>query len=118
MCYRTDKGQEVNIFKLWMAAATPEEQELMAEHLGTSRGMLYQISGGYATVSASRGILMEQAAARMHRESKGRLPLIYRTDMVEACRGCDFAQKCLGSRAVRADFPVVTEEAMRGGEGE
>lgn len=106
----------MNIFKLWMKAATPEEQQLMADALGTSRGMLYQISGGHATVSAERGILLERAAARMHRESKGRLPLIYRTDMVEACRQCDFAQKCLGSRAVRADFPLVTEEAMAKGE--
>jgi hypothetical protein len=104
----------VNIFKLWMRAATPDEQELMAQAIGTSRGMLYQISGGHATVSAERGILVERTAARMHRESKGRLPLIYRTDLVEACRGCDFAQKCLGNRAVRADFPVVTEEDMRG----
>lgn len=87
----------------------------MAAAIGSSRGMLYQISGGHSGVSAERGITIEQLAARMHRESQGRLPLIYRTDLVEACRGCNFAQKCLGKRAVRSSPPIVTAEAVSEG---
>lgn len=110
----------MNIFKLWMRAATPEEQELMAEAIGTTRAMLYQYSSPESTgkyPDATRGAAIERAAARMHRASLGRLPLVYRTDLVEACRQCEFAQKCLGSRAVRADFPVVTAAMVAESEG-
>lgn len=69
----------------------------MASLLGTSRSMLYQISGGFKPVSPERGAEMERAAAGMHRESLGRLPLLYRTDVVSACRGCEFARQCLGN---------------------
>ena len=102
----------MNIVKLWMKAATPDEQQLMADALGTSRAMLYQISGGHAPVSAERAVRFEHQAKAMHRASKGRLPLVYRTDLNEACRGCDFAQRCLGPLAVRADFPIVTAEML------
>jgi hypothetical protein len=43
----------------------------------------------------------------MAKASKGRLPVIYRTDIVAACRACDFAQRCLGERAVVSEFPIV-----------
>ena len=104
----------MNAFKLWMRAATPDEQGLMADAIGTSRAMLYQISGGHATVAPERGAAIERTAAQMHKASNGRLPLIYRTDLVEACRMCEFAQKCLGPAAVRSDFPIVTAEMVGG----
>lgn len=44
----------------------------------------------------------------MARASKGRLPIVYRTDIVPACRACEFAQKCLGERAVVSEFPIVS----------
>lgn len=90
----------MNIFKTWMRAATPGEQETMASLLGTSRSMLYQISGGFKPVSAERGAGIERVAADMHTASLGRLPLIYRTDLVDACRGCEFARQCLGAEVV------------------
>jgi DNA-binding transcriptional regulator YdaS (Cro superfamily) len=107
----------MNIFKLWMNAATPDEQKLLAAALGTSRGYLYQISGGFKQCSAQRGSAIERETAKMHRASLGRLPLVYRTDLVEACRTCEFAQKCLGAAAVRADFPLVTAEMVADSEG-
>lgn len=107
----------MNIFKLWMRAATPEEQMVLAEAVGTSREYLYHISGGFKQCSAARGSAIEREAAKMHRASLGRLPLIYRTDLVDACRMCEYAQRCLGAAAVRADFPIVTAEMVADSEG-
>lgn len=107
----------MNIVKQWMRAATPEEQELMAKAIGTTRGMLYQYSNAKTTKrhpSAERAAAFERASKVMHRQSRGRLPLIYRTDLAEACRTCEFAQKCLGPKAVRSDFPIVTEDQLEG----
>ena len=91
----------------WMAAATVAEQELLAERVGTSRGMLYQLAGGFRNASAERAQAIERETKLMSRASKGRLPVIYRTDLCEACRACDFAAKCLGERVVISEFPIV-----------
>lgn len=107
----------MNIFKIWMRAATPGEQDLLAAQLGTSRNMLYQISGGFKPVSTERGVAIEKLTERMHIASIGRLPRIYRTDMVEACRNCEFARQCLGASADRAEFKVVTADEMSESEG-
>jgi len=105
----------MNILKQWMRAAEPAEQELMAAAIGTSRGMLYQYSNVDSTdrwPDTERAVLIERQAEKMHKASGGRLPLIYRTDLSEVCRGCEFAQKCLGAKALRADFPIVTKEMV------
>jgi DNA-binding transcriptional regulator YdaS (Cro superfamily) len=107
----------VNIFKTWMKSATPGEQKLLADELDTSREYLYQLSGGFRKASPERGAAIEVASARMHEASAGRLPRIYRTDMVEACRNCEFARKCLGNAATRSEFPIVTAEQMADTEG-
>lgn len=98
--------------KVWMAAATPDEQELLAERIGSSRGMLYQYAGGFREVSALRGGQIETATKVMAKASKGRLPVVYRTDVVEACRQCQYAAKCLGPIAVASEFPIVTAEMV------
>jgi len=104
--------------KIWMAAATPDEQELLAQRVNTTRGMLYQYSGGHRSASADRAIAIEKATAAMHRASKGRLPRIYRTDLSAACRSCEFAARCLGEAVVvRSEFPVVTEADLTESEG-
>lgn len=90
----------MSILKLWMKAATVEEQERMASLLGTSRNMLYQVSGGFKPVSPERAAKIERIAAGMHIDSAGRLPLIYRTDLVAACHACQFARRCLGLEIV------------------
>lgn len=107
----------MNIFKVWMRVATPGEQAVLAEALGTSRNMLYQISGGFKTVSAERGAAIEKLTEQMHLASVGRLPRIYRTDMVEACRNCEFARQCLGGAADRSEFQVVTAASIAGSQG-
>jgi len=104
----------MNVMKLFMRAATPAEQQLMADKIGTTRSYLYHLSASedkaYAREPKPKlAAAIERASAEMHKASKGRLPRIYRTDLVTACRECEFAQRCLGSAAVRSDFPIVTD---------
>ena len=97
--------------KIFMRAATAAEQELLAKEIGTSVGMLRQYAGGHREMSADRAGRLEEATAKMHKASKGRLPKIVRTDVCAACRQCQYAAKCLGERAVVSDFPIVSEVA-------
>jgi hypothetical protein len=98
--------------QVWMSAATPDEQALLAQKAGTSRAHLYQLAGGHRQASAVMAGKIEGAAAEMHKHSKGRLPKVYRTDLCEACRACQYAAKCLGQRAVVSDFPIVDSRQM------
>lgn len=107
----------MNSLKLWMRAATPDEQELLAERAGTSRQYLYQLSGGFRVCSADLGSALERETKAMAKASKGRLPIVYRTDLVPACRACEYALKCLGPIAVASEFPIVTEAALADSEG-
>ena len=93
--------------KVWMSAATVDEQVLLAERTGTTRPMLYQYAGGHRQASAERGGAIERETRIMAKASKGRLPIVYRTDIVPACRACEFAQRCLGERAIVSEFPIV-----------
>ena len=95
-----------------MAAATVDEQELLATRVGTSRGTLYQLATGHRKAGADRARAIERETKVMHKASKGRLPIVYRTDLSEDCRGCEFAQRCLGERAVVSEFPIVDERQM------
>lgn len=102
----------ITAMKAWMAAATSSEQELLAERVGTTKGMLYQYAGGHRTASAERAGAIERVTAEMHRASKGRLPRIYRTDLAEACLHCEYAQKCLGAKAIVSEFPIVDKRQL------
>jgi len=93
--------------RAFMAAATSDEQTLLSQRAGTTRGHLYQLAGGHRQASAELAGRIEAATAAMHKASKGRLPAIVRTDLCEACRACQYAAKCLGERAVVSDFPIV-----------
>lgn len=105
---------KLTIMKLWMRAATPEEQDLLAKQVGTTRTYLYHLAGEFRSASPELARAIETATAEMHKASRGRLPRIYRTDLAAACAGCDFAQKCLGAAAVRAEFPLVSEDTEGG----
>lgn len=95
-----------------MAAATVQEQEILAKRVGTTRGTLYQYAGAHRKASAERAGAIERATAEMHKASKGRLPKVYRTDLSDACLHCEYAQKCLGSKAVVSEFPIVDERQL------
>jgi len=109
---------KLSVFKLFMQAATTEEQKLLAHRVGTSHSYLYHIAGGFREPRPELAAALERETAAMHKASKGRLPKVYRTDLVKACAQCSFAQKCLGAAAVRADFPVVTAADVAGEESE
>ena len=104
----------MSIFKLWMRAATPEEQELLAKRVGTTRSYLYHLAGEFRSASPEMAGGIERATTEMHKASRGRLPRVYRTDLAKACAGCEFAQKCLGAAAVRAEFPLVSDDTEGG----
>ena len=98
---------KTNAFKLWMNAASPEEQEALAAHLKTSRAVLYQYSGEFRQMPPTRARKVEEFTLKLHRDTKGRLPKVYRTDLNTDCRGCEFAQRCLGAAAVASDFDFL-----------
>ena len=93
--------------KLWIQASTIDELKELAHGAGTSVAYCYQISGGFRQASPELAIAIERETERMHRETKGRLPRLYRTDLAKACAGCAFAHKCLGAAAVRSEFDVI-----------
>lgn len=102
----------INSIKVWMRAATPDERDLLAQRVGTSSGMLYQLAGGHRQASADMAGRIEAATAAMHKASKGRLPLVVRTDICTACQQCQYAAKCLGQRAVASEFPIVDSRQL------
>lgn len=102
--------QTISPMKRWMALATVDEQEQVAQAAGTSRGHLYQLAGGYRSASADLGRKIEHATKALARAKRGELPVVYRTDTVPACRQCEYAQKCLGSIAVASEFPIHKDQ--------
>ena len=97
-------------FSNWMRVASKAEQEQLAQAVGTTRAYLYALSAADGAdyrrepkPALARNI--EHATAAMHKSTKGRLPLVYRTDLVTACRECEFAQRCLA--ATSAEFPAI-----------
>lgn len=103
---------KITLLKLWMRASVAEEQEILARACGTTRAYLYQLAGGFRTPNVDLAAALETQTAIMHTASNGRLPKLYRTDLVSACAQCPYAAKCLGADAVRAEFEIVTPEML------
>lgn len=107
--------QTLENLKVWLRLATPEERAKLAAAAGTSVVYLYQLSAhegaahkrGASAALASR---IERAAASLTKAAKGRLPELLRTDLCQACRDCEYAQRCLGARAVASDFKILTDD--------
>ena len=91
--------------KAWMALATVQQQDEMAKLAKTTRGMLYKYVSN-RKASSEKAALIEEATKEMHKRTKGRLPVIYRTDLSSACAACQFARKCIG---MKAEFPLLGE---------
>lgn len=81
--------------KNWLSLATPAEQETLADAISTSHAMLRFYANGNRVASAARAGQIEEATTIMAKRSKGRLPVVLRTDLSPACRGCPYAQRCL-----------------------
>ena len=105
----------ITTLKAWLNAATPLEREHLAVEVGTSAQYLFHL-GANDDKKYKREPKPELAAAieretkKMARNSKGRLPVVLRTDLISACRECEFAKKCLGERITASHFPIVVED--------
>lgn len=111
----------MNTMKAWLKAATPAEQDLLAQRAGTSRAYLFHLGAGEGTnykrePKVSLAAAIERETKAMARVSKGRLPVVYRTDLNSGCRACDFARRCLGEDVVTAsEFPIVSAQTLTEG---
>lgn len=107
----------ITSLKAWLNAATTAEQSLLADRVGTSRQYLSHIAVNddksyKREPKPALAAAIERETKSMAKASKGRLPVVLRTDLVEACRQCEFARKCLGEDViVRGDFPIVVSQA-------
>jgi hypothetical protein len=101
--------------KAWMQAANPAQQAELAQRASTSRPYLYHLAGRFRDASPDLAKRIEQVTLAMSKETKGKLPAVYRTDLNASCRACEFAQKCLGPAAVRSDFQYLPADDTEGG---
>ncbi|MFZ6767785.1 hypothetical protein ACO0LM_11945 [Undibacterium sp. Di26W] len=103
-----------NQLKLWLNAASAVERRNLAKEAGTTVGTLQQIAGAYrndgvAQIRSGLAGKIANAAALLRKKNK-ELPEILRTDLSPECRGCEFAQKCLGQRAVASEFNAIEDD--------
>jgi hypothetical protein len=85
----------VNTLKDWQTWATAQEQEQLASAAGTSPAYLFhQLANGHRQVSASLAGKLEAASRIMHETSSGRLPVLTRMELCEACAECPYAKAC------------------------
>ena len=106
-----------SLLRLWMREATTEQQERLARAANTTRAQLYQVAGGFRRFGPGKAGMIEREAEVMHRETKGLLPRLYRTDLAPECAACEYARQCLGPVAQRADFVVLEDDPESGDTG-
>ena len=104
----------MNQLRLWMQAASQDEKAALADLANTTVGTLNQIAGGYRTggeavIRAGLARKLEKAAQVLNRRNKS-LPTLLRTDLSPECRECEFAQRCLGDKAIMSGFNVIEEK--------
>lgn len=103
----------MNQMRVWMQAASPNEQAKLAQLSGTTIGTLHQISGSYrtgGTPTVRSGLAGRiQSAANDLRKKNKLLPVVLRTDLSPECRDCDYAKHCLKSAAIVGEFNHVIE---------
>lgn len=105
-----DPNKPLSTLNVWMRQATTPEQEALAKAAGTTRGQLYQLANGHRKASPDAAHRLANASQALAKQSKGRLPELYVTDLCRVCAGCPYAQKALGNLALRGEFPVVAAE--------
>lgn len=96
---------EPSSLRRWMMAAEPEEQIRLAELAGTSRAYLYMLAAdGKRYQRQPRTELaaaIERGTERLHKATRGRLPRVYRTDLVQTCAQCPYALQCSNPRETK-----------------
>lgn len=105
----------ITTLKAWLNASTTAEKQYLADRVKTSTQYLNHLAADEtkaykreASPELAREI--EHVTKEMARASKGRLPIVWRTDLASACRACEFARRCLGDTVVASHFPVVVED--------
>lgn len=103
-----------NTLARWMELATVREKEELAERVGSSYAyVVFHLPKterkNWREPKPALAAGIEEATIAMARASKGRLPVVYRTELNSACRGCKFAARCLGDKAIAAEFEVLGE---------
>lgn len=106
----------ISALKAWLKAATTLERETLARNVGTSTQYLAHVAVNEdklyrrePKIGLAAGLERETTA--MAKASKGRLPVVLRTDLIDGCRQCPYAQKVLGDRALQSEFPIVVAGA-------
>jgi hypothetical protein len=101
--------------KAWLNQATAAERALLAQNTGTSAAYLSHLAVNDDKLykrepKPALAAAIERETKAMAKASRGRLPIVYRTDLVTACRECEYAKKCLGEKATASHFPIVTDD--------
>lgn len=111
----------ITSLKAWLKAATTAERDTLAQRVGTSTQYLAHVAVNEdknykrePKIALAAGI--ERETTTMAKASKGRLPIVLRTDLIEGCRQCPYARKVLGERALQSEFPIVLGADSEGGE--
>lgn len=118
---QTHTMSTMTILKAWLRSATPAERQQLAERAGTSAEYLKHLSANEDTnyrrePKPALAAAIERETRVLNKSTNGRLPIVYRTDLVEACRQCEFAKRCLGEQvAARGAFPVIVADESEGG---
>lgn len=100
----------MNALEHFRSKATAAEKQALADACGTSYSYLwFHLAKGRREPDALLSAKIEAATTLMSRQSDGRLPVVYRTELNSACRACQFARRCLGDKAIAAEFPIIVD---------
>lgn len=82
----------MSALKQWMATATVEEKEFLAQAAGTTVGYLRQAAGGYREYSMKAGLAQRiETAAQALRDLNPALPELKQTELCDDCADCKYA---------------------------
>lgn len=80
--------------KKWMKAASTAEQKELAKLADTTHAYLYHLSCGLRVADADLAGRLEDAAIKVSKSAKRKLPLLTRKDLSPACAKCPYNKKC------------------------
>lgn len=78
----------VDALRRWFSVATPLEKAELERVTGVSKNYLYQIMNGNRAMSASKAGIIVETANDIGKHSNGRLPVLKRRELCEACKNC------------------------------
>lgn len=78
----------------FLTAATEEERDRLAAAAGTSTSYLYTIAGGHRHAKIETVAAIERASTTMSKRSRGRLPIVPRSDLASTCAECPHFKAC------------------------